>query len=214
MSTVAEKAPVAPDNTSKGSKVFADVALVSELKELGWRVEGSGKNWTAYEEKGKDGAEPRTFNATSVRALTSQVKIAMGISLVPDKGNGKAAPKNGNGKADGNGKSGEPFELTNEKPSGDEKPAKKVKQPLLPNTQNAVVEDLRTAILAYRDTTMRVLELQKVQADEKATVMALMHKFEDELKVDPKTGVKSFQAEMIIAELVIEEKEVLKTRTA
>lgn len=108
MSTVAEKAPVAPDNTSQGSKVFADVALVSELKDLGWRVEGSGKNWTAYEQKGKDGAEPRTFNATSVRALTSQVKIALGIPLTPVAGNGKAA-KSGNGKAPA---SEEHFELT------------------------------------------------------------------------------------------------------
>lgn len=85
-------------------------------------------------------------------------------------------------------------------------------QPTLPHTEGAVIQDLRNAILGYRATTMEILDLQKRQKEEKKTAMALMHKFEDELSVDPETGFKYFQIEMIIAELEVEMKEDLKTR--
>lgn len=77
-----------------------------------------------------------------------------------------------------------------------------------------MIEDLRTAIIEYRKTVEQRMELQEVEKDQKALVMSLMHKFEDELTVDEKTGTKSFQAEMVIAELALEEKEVLHTRKA
>jgi len=120
--------------------------------------------------------------AKSIGALHTQVTIAAGKN-----GNG-AAPKTVKTGKDTNG------------------------QPTLKGTEDAVLEDLRSAILDYRDTTMQVLDLQKRQKTQKASAMDLMHKFEDELKIDPETGFKYFQAEMIIAELTITEVEDLKTR--
>jgi hypothetical protein len=89
-----------------------------------------------------------------------------------------------------------------------------LRQPLLPNTEDAVLEDLRAAILSYRATTMEILDLQKRQKEEQKLAKALMHKFEDELSKDPETGFLFFQVEMVIAELEIETKEKLVTRTA
>lgn len=86
-------------------------------------------------------------------------------------------------------------------------------QPTLPGAENAVIQDMRAAILGYRATTMEILDLQKRQKEEKKIAMSLMHKFEDELQIDPETGFKYFQVEMVIAELEIETKEDLKTRT-
>ncbi len=88
----------------------------------------------------------------------------------------------------------------------------KTAQPMLPETKAAALEALPTAILAYRATTMEILELQKRQETEKKLVMGLMHRYEDALETDDETGFKFFDASGIIAELVIEEKEVLKTR--
>ena len=87
-------------------------------------------------------------------------------------------------------------------------------QPVLTGTKAAVMEDLRSAGLAYRKTTMEIIDLQAVQKDQKKEVIGLMTKFQDELSTDPDTGAKYFQVEMVIIELVTEEKEVLKTRLA
>jgi hypothetical protein len=98
------------------------------------------------------------------------------------------------------------FELTNDPPK-----THKVKQALLPGTENAVLQDLRNAILGYRATTMEILELQSQQKDEKKLVVALMHKFEDELQTDKETGFKFYQVETVRAVLEKVEKEELKT---
>ncbi len=87
----------------------------------------------------------------------------------------------------------------------------KVKQPLLPNTKNAVIQDLRSAILGYRATTMDIIDLQARQKDEKKLVLALMHKFEDQLSVDRETGEKFFQVETIRCYLTVKEVENLRT---
>lgn len=187
---------------SNSSASLADVARKSELKELGWTIRQNGKEWTGFE---KTGDLRKVGPASSLKALHTQVMLT---AKPQSGGNGKGDKPRANGVTD----SDAGFELTNE----DNASAKrvKVKQPLLPNTEKAVLQDLRTAILDYRATTMDILAMQETQKSQKAMAMALMHKFEDQLTVDEKTGVKSFQAEMIIAELVVEEKEVLKTRTA
>lgn len=151
---------------------ISDVARVSELKDLGWTVDGQGKEWFAYEKAG----DLRSIGpATTVKALYTQVKLAVGEPM-----SGEDNPKKG--------------------------------QQLLPNTQDAVLQDLRSAVLAYRATTMDILDLQKRQKEEAKMATALMHKFENELSVDPETGFKYFQVEMIVAELEIETKEKLVTR--
>lgn len=194
MSTATEKAPDAPENTANGKTTFADVALVSELNELGWKVEGSGKNWMAFEKEGKDGEEPRKLGpATSVKALATQVKLAVG-----NLGDQKPEPK-GNGKVH-------------------KVESKKDSQPILAGPEEAVFADLTNAGQEYRKTTMEVLRLQELQKDQKDTVMKLMHKFKDELQSDPETGGKCFTVNVngqnVVIALATEEKEVLKTRVA
>lgn len=103
---------------------------------------------------------------------------------------------------------GDGFRLEGEAPATK---THKVKQPLLPNTQNAVLEDLRSAILGYRATTMEIISLQSQQKDEKKNVLALMHKFEDELSVDRETGEKFFQVETVRCYLEVTTKETVRT---
>lgn len=183
-----------------------DVAKVSEIKELGWSVDGGGTEWKAHEKAG----DLRSVGpARSIKALHTMVMLAAGPPAAKPangKGTGKAVPAT----ADDD----KAFELTNESDTPARGKTVKVKQPTLPNVQNAVLEDLRTAILELRDNTMEILRRQKIQEEQQATVKAMMHKFEDELSTDPETGFQYFQAEMVIADLVIETKEKVKTRTA
>lgn len=168
------------------AKSLADVAKVSELKDLGWTVEGEGKEYFAHETDG----DLRTVGpASSIKALYTQVKLAAGVPGASPSGDDE------------------------DEPGRDPKKVKVGGQSLLPGTEDAVLEDMRNAILGYRRTTMDILALQERQKEEKALVTKLMHKFEDELQVDPESGNKFFQVEMVIAELEVETKEVLKTRT-
>lgn len=171
------------ENTKTGRTTFADVALVSELGDLGWKVEGEGRSWKAFEQEG----EKRELGpATSVKALHTMVQLAVG--------NLGDRPK-------------EPDSKTNGSSTGK---TVKASQPILNGTKDAVLEDLRTAIIEYRETTMSILDLQKSQKAQGETVKNLMHKFEDELSTDV-DGHRYFQSGMVKAYLVIEEKEVLKT---
>lgn len=165
-----------------------DHAKVSELKDLGWTVEIKGKEHFAHEKAG----DLRTVGpASSVKALYTQVKLAVGTPQAADEDDSDETegrkPRTHKVKGDGG-------------------------QSLLPGTENAVLEDMRKAILDYRATTMEILDMQKRQKEEKKLVMQLMHKFENELQIDPETGFKYFQVERVIAELEVETKEDLKTR--
>jgi hypothetical protein len=104
----------------------------------------------------------------------------------------------------------EEFTLSGEAP--EEKPkVHKVRQPLLPNTENMVLQNMREALLSYRATTMDILELQERQKEEKKLAKALMHKFEDELSVDKETGFKFYMVETIKFVLETKVTEELKT---
>lgn len=64
-------------------KTLADVALVSELKDLGWSVKEApdGKTWTAHENAG----DLRDVGpASSIKALHTQVKLAAGAPEATD----------------------------------------------------------------------------------------------------------------------------------
>lgn len=63
---------------------LGDVARVSELKELGWKVDGAGKEWFASE---LEGEQRKIGPATSIKALHTQVMLAAG----PPRNNGKPA---------------------------------------------------------------------------------------------------------------------------
>jgi hypothetical protein len=170
-----------------GKAAMLEVATVDELRKLGWRAEQGDTGWSAFEING----DRKVGHASSIAALSTQVKLAAGPPVTHQMS-----------------------DLT----VVDDEPRRpkilKAAQPILPNTKDAVLEDLRSAVLTYRATTMKILELQADQKEQKKSVMGLMHKFEDELSIDPESGNKYFQAEMVIAELAVEIKEELKTRAA
>ncbi len=82
------------------------------------------------------------------------------------------------------------------------------------------MEDLATAGLEYRENTMEILRRQALQKQQKVDLMSLFHKFPNQLQTDESTGSQYFEifseneGKDVIIELVIEEKETLKTRVA
>jgi hypothetical protein len=74
-----------------GKEALADTAIVSELKDLGWRAEKVKSGWRAMEVNGDRMIGP----ATSIKALQTQVNLASGPPA-QTKTNGKG---NGNGSA-------------------------------------------------------------------------------------------------------------------
>lgn len=111
-----------------GAKGMADVAIVSELKDLGWnakkRTEGDG--YVAHEINGDRIIGP----ARTLKALQTQVNLASGPVAAKSNGNG-----NGNGKAEAAPEvfeSPEPRLPTMEEPEIDElnRQADKVRQAL------------------------------------------------------------------------------------
>lgn len=152
------------------------------------------KQWIALDTNGDDIVGP----CESLSALASAVDAHIA---------GKASPSVED-EADSDETADETFTLTND----EDKPKKhKVKQSLLPGTENAVMQDLRNAILGYRATTMDIIDLQARQKEEKKLVLNLMHKFEDELSTDKETGFKFIQVETVRAIIEITETETLKT---
>lgn len=111
--------------------------------------------------------------ATTIKALHTQVMIAVG------KGEGKTVVV---GKS--NLKKGE-FLFDEMKPE----PQKDV-------------PELRQPILNYQDAKERRMELTKLEVESKKIVDRLMHDHQDELAVDPSSGVKSYQVDDIVIELI------------
>lgn len=59
---------------TKGAALsMADVAKVSELKDLGWSVNGSGKEWTAFE---KAGELRKVGPASSINLLRGRWRVS------------------------------------------------------------------------------------------------------------------------------------------
>lgn len=151
---------------------LADVAITSELKDLGWTVDGGGKEYYAHEKAG----ELRSIGpAASVKALHTQVMRAAG------------EPVSGNG----SGKTVAVGSSTLEGGAFTEN-----SQPILTGTEDAVFEDMATAGRDYRRTTMEILRLQKTQKTEHDTLEKLMAKFKDELEFDPDTNERFFTVDV------------------
>lgn len=183
----------------------AEEAKFSEIKELGWSVDGEPKSWFAHEKAG----DLRSIGpATSISALHTQVKIATGTL---DKGTGGGTANKP--EATGNGKTVKIGSSTLE--GGEFKDAAADSQPILTGTEDAVLEDLHTAGRDYRLTTMEILRLQKLQKTQRESCEKLMHKFADELSIgddDEKFFTVDVDGESVDIVLETEEKEVLKTR--
>lgn len=187
------------ENTKTGRTTFADVALVSELGDLGWKVEGEGRSWKAFEQEG----DKRELGpATSVKALHTMVKLAVG-----NLGDEPKPEKNGNGKTVVVGKS-----KLREGVYSD------ATQPILTGTENAVFEDMEAAGRELRITTMEILRLQKIQKTQQDSVEKMMEKFKDDLEFDPKLNERFFSIDVDgeNVEIVYETKEThsVKTRKA
>lgn len=171
---------------------LADVAKVSELKNLGWSVKDEGDGtWTAHENTG----DLRSVGpASSIKALHTQVMLVAGP---PVEKNGKAK-KVGSSKLEG-GK----YQDT---------------QPILTGTENAVFEDLERLGIEHRENTMEILRRQKIQKTQQGDLEKLMAKFRDDLSVDddgfPFITV-NIDSEPKPVDIVLakEEKEVIRTRT-
>lgn len=198
-----QTATATSENTKTGKSTFADVALVSELKEKGWRVEGSGREWKAYEIANETNI---VGPATSVKALYEQLQLVVGNfgDKEPEAKNG-----NGNGKTKTVGKS----TLAN----GKYEDAKKG-QSILPGVEAAVFADMESAGRELRKTTMEILRLQKIQKTQQDTCEQMMEKFKDDLEYDPETKERFFtvNVEGEPVDVVYETKEThsVKTRKA
>lgn len=78
-----------------GKEKMADVATMDELKQLGWRVEKLDSGWSAYEIRGERKIGP----ASSIKALSTQVKLVSGPPAAKDEGGRVKDEPAGNGKA-------------------------------------------------------------------------------------------------------------------
>lgn len=146
----------APTSVKEASGLtLADVGKKSEMEQLGWSVnQAKDKTWSAHEKAG----DLRSFGpAKSISALHTQVMIAAG------KGENGKVKKVGSSKlADGE--------------------FKENSQPILTGTENAVFEDLKNLGKDYRQSTMEILRLQKLQKTQKDALKPMINKFKDELE--------------------------------
>lgn len=168
-----------------------DVGRISELQGLGWTVDPDTEPLMAHEKAG----DLRSIGpAATIKALHTQVMLAAGP--VSSNGTGKTV-KAGSSKLE----AGEFSENS---------------QPILSGTEAAVIEDLKTLGVEYRENTMEILRRQKLQTTQKESLINLMHKFPEALTNNTETGFDYLEVEVdgtrVAIDLTIEEKEVLKTR--
>lgn len=188
--------------SSAAKPTLADAAKVSELKDLGWKVEGDGP----YSAKEQGGEKRELGPARSIGALHTQVMVAVGKHESSAK---KPAGKTVKVPAEKAGENSD-YKLTPE--NDKERPT----QPILKGTEEAVFADMETAGADYRKTTMEILRLQKIQKTQLETLKPMMEKFRDELNVDPDTKEPYFTVDVEGEEvdIILEKKETesIKTR--
>ena len=122
--------------------------------------------------------------ADSINALLTKVKLEIGDKF--------ELPANGN------------VELT-ETSTG---------QQFIPGTGPIVNKELTDAARAHFDTKNTRMEWSEKEKEAKDTLIAVAHKYEDLFQTDEATGKRTYMAGDIEVELVVEEKENIKTRWA
>lgn len=186
--------PIGADGIAKVAAASL-LGITESLAALGYRLEGGDKSWKAYPIAGGDPIGP----AASPKALLTMVNLKAGP--VEAKGNGKGKTVTAGKSKLEDGK----FTESNGSPK-DEFLFEEMKP--VPQTD---VPELRQPILSYQDYKERRMELTKLEVESKAIVDKLMHDHQDELAVDPKTGVKSYQVEDVVIDLIPGE-DTLKSR--
>lgn len=166
---------------AKNVSKLADVAKVSELKELGWTVSKSvdGTRFVAREHRGK--GEGKTIEGTSVAAVHTAVKIEMDRRSQRPKGGDKTGDKQIDdaverldaGAAD--------------RPVGDDH----LFEEMRPKPQSRCRE-LELLADQYDEYKMQRVELSKKESEAKKLLYAAMLKNEESLALDKHTGVKSY----------------------
>lgn len=179
-----------------------------DIARRGYKPVSNGKSWTAEPTQDyQDRIGPFPDLATLSEAVAKET-----ADPIEEVNLGDGPPDEGLEHDDADLDQDDDFELTNEdSPAGKKGKTHKVKQPLLPNTEGMVLENLRQSIFEYRETTEKILELQEAQKRQSALCLALMHKFEDELTHD-ENGALAFQAGMLQGYIEVDVKEKFRTR--
>lgn len=196
MSTAAEKA-----GQGIGKRGLAEVAYASEIKDLGWRVEGGDKEWYAIEQEGE---KRKIGPAASVGALRTQVGLAVGEPKTVKVGSstlkgGKYEDK-------------EPVEELVADPSETELETDSKGNRYLPGTAPRVNAQLATAALEhYRVKTAR-MELTKEEKEKKTKLIDISKLHKELFKKNEETGKLVYMAGDVEVEWIHEEKDDVKTK--
>lgn len=193
-------------------KTFKDASIVSELKDLGFRVETTAEGLRAVEINPKDIADARVFRADTYDKLVYEVKSALEEDAALDAIEGELLDSKEvepEAEAATNGQTGVRTKRAGKKTAEDKGDALFEEMRPTPQTESRELEILvanyHTAKLARVDASAR-------ETTAKKDLDAGMHKFVDCLSLDPNTGIKSYTTnDGIIAELV-PGKETIQTR--
>lgn len=165
-----------------------DVGKLEEIRDLGFRVDNNDGVFSAI--RGIEGEDEFEFigPCNSVSALITKVKLEAKPPVFTEKGNDLDE---------------DPEELGHTSTG----------QAYIPGTGPIVHKDLADAIQERHRIVLDRIALQQKEKECTDTVLALMHKYEEDLATDD-DGIRYYRAGDVVAELMVSEKEKLKTRNA
>jgi hypothetical protein len=184
---MAETKPGNGKGKGDGKATLLDSAKLTELRDLGFRVEKLGSGWSAYEIKGDRKFGP----ASSMNALSTQVKLALEKDAALAKGD--------TGEEDLDSIELEKLETTS------------TGQMYAPGMEPEVIPELSKALISYHKIKLERVSWSNKETEAKKTLRALLAKYDDKLNHDEESGLTTYQAGDVQVTLSVTETEKLET---